>query len=222
MTQNVVSLSAVPRSRGMREGVRWQPPKARASQNLAQVCSDEELLRSIARGERSAMETLFARHNVRVFRFGLSITRNRSLAETIVSDVFFDVWRRPGTFQEKSQVSTWLLAIAHHKAFSLLRRPADEELTDELCADVEDLADNPEATIAKKQMGTILAKCILKLSAIHREIVDLVYYHEKSIEEVTQILQVPIGTVKTRMFHARQHLARLLASEGNTEVSLLL
>ena len=104
----------------------------------------------------------------------------------------------------------------------MLRRPADEHLTDELSESIEDTADDPETAMARKQTGSVLAECLLKLSPIHREIVDLVYYHEKSIDEVAEILQVPRGTVKTRMFYAREHLAQLLAAEGRTEVSLLL
>src|SRR5262245_55121506 len=226
MTQNVVSLSAVRRSRRMGQdlqaAVSAPDLSPRALRSLAQANSDEELLRLIARGQQSAMNTLYRRHSVRVFRFALSMTRDRSLAERVVSDVFFDVWRRPGSFEGKSQVSTWLLAITRHKALSLLRRPADESLTDEFAESIEDTADDPEAAIGRKQTSTTLSHCLLKLSAMHREIIDLVYYHEKSIDEVAEILQIPRSTVKTRMFYAREHLAQLLAASGNTAPSMLL
>jgi len=168
------------------------------------------------------MALLFARHNVRVFRFALPITGDRSLAESVVSDVFFDVWRLAGTFKGKSEVSTWLFGIARHKALTWLKRSPDEQLNDEFAESIEDTSDDPEAAVGKWQTRTILAECLVKLSPAHREIIDLVYYHEKTIDEVAEILQIPSGTVKTRMFYARQHLAQLLASKGSTPMSLVL
>src|SRR6202011_4408408 len=83
---------------------------------------DETLLASIAAGDKFAMQVLFQRHNVRVYRFVLPLTGNASLAEEIVNDVFLNVWRQPGTFEAKCQATTWILTIARHKAISVLRR----------------------------------------------------------------------------------------------------
>jgi RNA polymerase sigma-70 factor, ECF subfamily len=183
--------------------------------------SDEALLRLIADGEQRAIGILFARHSVRVFRFALSITKDRSLAEEVVSDVFFDIWRRPGSFKGRSRVSTWLLAIARNKALSSLQRHAHEHLNEELAETIEDTADDLEFAMQRKQAGTVLADCLLQLSTIHREIIDLAYYHQKSIEEVAEILKIPRNTVKTRMFYARKHLAEMLAVKGDARTPLL-
>ena len=75
-------------------------------------------------------------------------------------------------------------------------------------------ADDPGIALEKKDKGAILGKCLTGLSAEHREIVDLVYYHEKSVEEVAEIVGIPENTVKTRMFYARKRLAELLKAEG--------
>jgi RNA polymerase sigma-70 factor (ECF subfamily) len=91
------------------------------SRTGAQAPSDEALLRSISKHEQSAMRILFSRHRVRVFRFALSITKDQSLAEEVVSDVFLDVWRRANSFKGGSRVSTWLLAIARNKALMSMR-----------------------------------------------------------------------------------------------------
>jgi RNA polymerase sigma-70 factor, ECF subfamily len=226
MMENVVCQSDVRTLRQIGENVSLVQSNSkiasRALPNLTQAPTDAELLRAIAQGEKRAMATLFARHNVRVFRFALSVTGDRSLAESVVSDVFLDVWRRRGVFKGKSEVSTWLFGIARHKALSLLKRPADEQLTDEFSESIGDTADDPEAAMCRKQTRTIVAESLVKLSRTHREIIDLVYYHEKTIEEVAEILQIPSGTVKTRMFYARQHLGQLLASKGNSGVSSLL
>jgi RNA polymerase sigma-70 factor (ECF subfamily) len=156
------------------------------------------------------MNQLFARHNVRVFRFILRLTRSETIAEELVSEVFLDAWRQAGRFEARSQVSTWLLAIARNKAISAMRRRHDAELDEDALALLEDPSDNPEEVLEKNERSSILRKCLTQLSPAHREIIDLVYYHEKSVEEAAAITGVPAGTVKTRMYYARQQLAALV------------
>jgi RNA polymerase sigma-70 factor, ECF subfamily len=179
-----------------------------------QATSDEVLIGRIASGDRLAMQVLFARHHVRVYRFVLRLVREEGKAEDLISEVFLDVWRQAGRFEGRSAVSTWLLAIARFKALSVLRRRPDEELDEEKAAAIEDPSDNPEVVLEKKDKSTAIRKCLAGLSAEHREIVDLVYYHEKSVEEVAEIVGIPESTVKTRMFYARKRLAELLKAEG--------
>jgi RNA polymerase sigma-70 factor (ECF subfamily) len=90
--------------------------------------SDQALIRAIADGDKHAMRALYARHNVRVYRFILRLTNDASLAEDLVSEVFLGAWRRAGGFKSKSQVSTWLLAIARNKALSALSHRRDQQL----------------------------------------------------------------------------------------------
>ena len=175
---------------------------------------DDALIARIATGDASAMHVLYTRHNLRVYRFILRLTSNHALAEELVNEVFLDVWRCAGKFEGRSQVSTWLLGIARHKALEVLRRHSAEAWDDDACEAVEDASDNPEATIQKKQNGAILFNCLTKLSPAHREVVDLVYYHGKSIDDVAEITGAEPNTVKTRMFYARKRLAHLLRAEG--------
>ena len=90
-----------------------------------QIKSDKTLLASIAKGSADALRTLFARHQTAVHRFVLQLTSNPSIAEEVVSDVFLEVWRSARNFEGKSQFSTWLLAIARHKALTARRRLKD-------------------------------------------------------------------------------------------------
>jgi RNA polymerase sigma-70 factor, ECF subfamily len=175
---------------------------------------DEALIRRIANGDRLAMQVLYARYHVRVFRFVVRLVRDEATAEDVISDVFLDVWRQAGRFEGRSTVSTWLLAIARFKAISAVKRRRDEELDEDAAAAIEDLSDNPATALEKKDKSAMLRKCLAKLSAEHREVIDLVYYHEKSVEEVAEIVGIPANTVKTRMFYARKRLAELLRSEG--------
>jgi RNA polymerase sigma-70 factor (ECF subfamily) len=175
---------------------------------------DVALVRSIAAGDKHAMQILFARHNVRVFRFILRLVGDKSAAENLVSEVFLDVWRQAGRFQDRSQVTTWLLAIARNKALSALRCRSTEELNEDAAAAIEDPQDNPEVTLQSRQKTEILLNCLSQLSPGHREVIDLVYYHEKSIDEVAEITGAPQNTVKTRMFYARKRIAELMANQG--------
>jgi RNA polymerase sigma-70 factor (ECF subfamily) len=159
-----------------------------------QTTSDEVLISRIAAGDRLAMQVLCARHHVRVYRFVLRLLRNEATG--------------------RSAASTWMLSIARFKALSTLRRRPEDELDDETAERIEDHADDPETTLAKKEKGSLLRQCLTKLSADHREIIDLVYYHEKSVEEVAEIVGIPEATVKTRMFYARKKLSELLREQG--------
>jgi RNA polymerase sigma-70 factor, ECF subfamily len=179
-----------------------------------QTTSDEVLIARIAGGDRLAMQVLFARHHVRVYRFVLRLVRNEATAEDLISEVFLDIWRQAGKFEGRSAVSTWMLSIARFKALSALRKRPEQELDDETAERIEDQADDPETALAKKDKGALLRECLTALSAEHREIIDLVYYHEKSVEEVAGIVGIPEATVKTRMFYARKKLSELLKARG--------
>jgi RNA polymerase sigma-70 factor (ECF subfamily) len=176
--------------------------------------SDEALLESIAEGDRSAMRILFRRHNVAVYRFASRLTGDPTLAEDIVSEVFLDVWRQAATFAGISRVSTWLLAITRNKAISARRRRTNSQLDDDVALHLVDPADSPEIVVHRQDRSEILQACLTRLTPSHREIIDLVYYHDKSVDEVSQIIGAPANTVKTRMFYARRILAVMLRAAG--------
>lgn len=180
----------------------------------ARATTDEMLLERIAEGDRSAMHTLYARHNVRVYRFVLRMLRDVTATEDLVSQVFLDVWRTASQFEGRSQVSTWLLSIARFKALTALRQRKYEDIDQDEVMEVADSADTPEASLDRTRTSEILRACVAKLSPAHREIVNLVYYHEKSVDEVAGIVGIPASTVKTRMFYARKQLADLLKNAG--------
>jgi RNA polymerase sigma-70 factor, ECF subfamily len=176
--------------------------------------SDLALIQSIAAGDRHAMQILYARHNVRVFQFLLRFVADKSVGEDLVSEVFLDVWRQAGKFRGQSQVATWLLAIARNKVISAVRRRSTEGLDDAAAAGIEDPRDDPEVTMQNRQKTEILLNCLTQLPPAHREVIDLVYYHERSIDEVAEIVGVPQSIVRTRMFYARKRIAELMAAQG--------
>jgi len=186
----------------------------KAGHSAMQTISDEILIAQIAKGDRPAMEALFGRYRVRVFKFVLRMVRNEAVAEELNSDVFLDVWRQASTFEGRAAVSTWIFSIARFKALNALQRRSEDELDEEKAETIEDNADDPETALAKKDKAAVLRQCLAELSAEHREIVNLVYYQHKSVEEVSGIVGIPEATVKTRMFYARKKLSELLAQRG--------
>jgi RNA polymerase sigma-70 factor (ECF subfamily) len=170
------------------------------------------LIRRIAGGDQLAMRTLFARHRVAIYRWLLRIVHNETLAEDLLSEVFLDVWRQAASFEGRASVSTWLLAIARHKALSALRCRIDAELDARIASTVADPADDPEAALQKKSRSELVRSSLAELSPEHGEVIDLVYYHGKSVKEVADIVGVAEATVKTRMFYARKKLADLVAA----------
>jgi RNA polymerase sigma-70 factor (ECF subfamily) len=186
---------------------------ALGARSTSRHTSDEELIAAIAYGDRLAMQLLYARHNVRVYRFALSIIRNDASAEDVVSETFIDVWQQADRFEGRSKVSTWLMSIARHKALSALRSRQHDAIEDH-AETLADVADTPETSMQKTDRTELLRDCLAKLTPAHREIINLVYYQEKKIEEVAEILAIPLNTVKTRMHYARKRLSELLGAAG--------
>ena len=191
-----------------------QSVPSRAIEKSDQGDADEALIQAIAKGDRPAMQTLYRRHHVRIYRFILRLTNDASSAEDLVSEVFIGAWRQAGSFRSKSQVSTWLLAIARNKALSALGRRRDEQLNGDAADLIADPACDADTMIEDRERSAIIRKCLSQLSSDHREVIDLVYYHEKTVEEVAQIIHVPASTVKTRMFYARKRMEKLLTASG--------
>jgi len=166
------------------------------------------------------MQILFGRYNIRVFRFLTRFVGNAATAEDLVSEVFIEAWRHADRFEARSQVLTWLLAIARHKALSMLRKRSTDELDDDVIEFIEDPSDNPEVAMQKTERSALLQDCLKQLSPAHREIIDLVYYHERTIDDVADIIGVPQNTVKTRMFYARKRMTELMAARGLDRASV--
>ena len=184
------------------------PTRAAATETF----SDEVLIRRIANGDQLAMRTLFSRHRLAIYRWLLRLVDDEALADDLLSDVFLDVWRKATSFERRSSVSTWLLAIARHKALSARRRRTEVELNAQLASTVADPADNPELVLQKKNREELLRHSLARLSPEHGEVIDLTYYHGKSIKEIADIIGINEATVKSRTFYARKRLAQLVAS----------
>ena len=171
------------------------------------------LIRRVAAADRTAMHILFSKHHVAVYRFVLRRLGDKALAEDVTSDVFLDVWRHAGRFEGRSAVLTWVLAIARRKAFAARARSRRIEFGNDLIAD-QGSTDDPDAPLHARDRSVVLRKCLTRLSPEHREVIDLVYYQEQSMDSVATILGIPRNTAKTRVFYARKRLADELKKVG--------
>ena len=177
------------------------------------VC-DEMLLKNVAEGDKAAMHIIFARHRERVSRFIRRLVRNPVIVDDLVNQVFLDVWRSANRFEHRARVATWLFSIARFKAIGSWRERTLEDIDQDDALGIADTSDTPDVALDHKETQGILRACIDQLSPAHREIIDLFYYGENSVAEVSGIIGIPVATVKSRIFYARKRLARILMDAG--------
>ncbi|RWI24469.1 MAG: sigma-70 family RNA polymerase sigma factor [Mesorhizobium sp.] len=176
--------------------------------------TDRALVDRVAKGDRAAVRLLFMRHHARIYRFVARQTGSDMMADDITNEVFLELWRQAPSFEGRSEVSTWLLGIARFKALSLLRKKKEDWIDDDAAAQVPDGADTPEVVTMKEDKAAALRRFVDALPEEHRTVVDLAYYHGQSVTEIGEVLNIPVATVKTRMFYARKKLGEALKAAG--------
>jgi len=188
---------------------------------------ERALVARIACGDQAALQQLYAAYRPRLWRFLYQqLGGDAGLVEEVLQDVFVGVWRHAGDFRGEARVATWLFRIARHRALNA-RRDAGRRRADRL-APVPDQSGehaavdpglrrpSPEDEVAGR---LALADALARLSAKHREALDLVFSHGFSLEEAARVLDVPVGTVKSRLSYARRALAGHLAPGADAEGS---
>jgi RNA polymerase sigma-70 factor (ECF subfamily) len=176
-----------------------------------QDASDGDLLREVARGSEAALETLYRRHEQRVFRYAAGILRgDTDRAADVTCETFFEIWKRAGSFRGESAPTTWFLGIARFKALSLVRR-ARPTAGEESLANLPAEGPDPLEAIDGSQRAAHVRRALESLSAEHREVLELAIWHELPYPEIAQLTGCPLNTVKTRAYYARRHLHQLLA-----------
>lgn len=168
------------------------------------------LLNAVADGDREALAALYQQVEGRVYAFALSRLGNAEAAQDLLHEVLLTVWRRAGSFQGRSRPLTWILGIAHHKIIDALRKSNrwQEEPPDETAVDTG--APNPFEAVADDQRRSAIRGALEKLSDQHRQVIHLAFFEDLPYTEIARILEIPEGTVKTRMFHAKKTLQKRL------------
>jgi RNA polymerase sigma-70 factor (ECF subfamily) len=196
----------------MDQGLNIRPARARFSDDAA----DLALLERIAAGDRNALRQLYTTYYHPLLRFIYRITGRLDLAQEGVNDVMLVVWRNGRSFGGRSSVSTWIMGIGYRKALKLLaasRRWTDRftgAAFDEIIERSDGLAEQSD----DRDLRDLLDAALRHLSAEHRAVVELTYFYGCSYEEIAAIAACPVNTVKTRMFHARAKLKKLLPPLG--------
>jgi RNA polymerase sigma-70 factor (ECF subfamily) len=170
------------------------------------------LVARISDKDLRAFEELYRRHHQRLTRFLSNMLRRPQLVEEVLNDTMMVVWDRADSYNGASKVTTWIFAIAYRKALRALKR-ADEPMEDHQAQTRRTLDPDPEERMGQRQVQKALMSALSALSADHRAVVDLTYFHEMGYREIAEIMGCPVDTVKTRMFHARRRLKTLLAGE---------
>lgn len=179
--------------------------------------NEARLISRIAEGDRFAFETLYRHYFPRLTRFLDRMTRNAQAIEEIVNDTMLVVWQKAFTYNGSSKVSTWIFAIAYRKALKAIRS-MDEPVEFDPDLQAADGTHEPENEIEYRQLQQIVGAALDSLSMEQRAVVSLAYYHSMAYEEIADIMNCPVNTVKTRMFYARRQLKTLLAGQmGETQ-----
>ena len=185
------------------------PPQleARTSDNDRELA----LLRRVALGDREAFGILYSGYYPRLGRFLSRLTQRPELIDEAINDTFWVVWQKGGEFRGASQVSTWIMGIAYRCTLKTLRR-AGSAATEPLSEDYEDTG-TPELQ-AEQELRDWVGKGLRHLPQEQRTTLELAYYMGHSCEEIGEIMECPVSTVKARMFHARVKLRNLLPTLG--------
>jgi RNA polymerase sigma-70 factor, ECF subfamily len=169
---------------------------------------ERELLRLMAGGDRAALAALYRPYRRRLARFLSRMTRRADVTDEVINDCFWIVWQKAGNFRGDSRVSTWIMGIAYRCALKALRQHGEDDACDSL-----DGPEHREPSVdpdAEHELRDWLAKAMRRLPADQRVVLELAYGHGHSLDEISAIMQCPVGTVKARLFHARVKLRNLL------------
>ena len=175
---------------------------------------EASLVGRIAAGDRHAFEALYRAYFPRLARFLNRMTRSSTLIEEIINDTLLVVWQKAGTFDGSSKVSTWIFAIAYRRACKALNAQDEPvEAPDDEQAGLD--ADRPEWQFEQLRLAQAVDAALASLPLAQRTAFQLTFYHDMAYTDIADIMECPVNTIKTRLFHARKRLATLL--EGQLE-----
>lgn len=170
---------------------------------------DIEIVKRIGLGDKRAMHMLYQRYNTQIYAFAMSRVRNAELASDCVHDTMIDVWRSAKSFEGRSAVKSWLFSISRNKLVDALRKQGRMSYVDDV-PEQEDTKPNPEAAAIAASERALLHHCLEGLSGSHHAAIRLTFLEELSYPEVADIEGVPVGTIKTRVHHAKKALLHCL------------
>lgn len=184
-----------------------RPERAAAAGAISGEPRDRALIERIAGADRAALKELYLLYHRRLARFLTRVTSRYDLADEIINDTFWVVWQRAGDFRGASSVSTWIMGIAYRRGLKALKRASLMQLGVNDVAAVESSGHDPWSGAEQREWVNIALE---RLPSEQRLVLELAYHLGHSCEEIARIMDCPVNTVKTRMFHARKKLRVLL------------
>ena len=182
----------------------------------AAACDSAQLLRRIGQGDEDAMAAFYREHGRAVLAQVLLVTGERVLAEEIVQDTMLAIWRGAHSFRGESSVRSWVIAIARRQTRDRLRSRRLTLVDDAFLADQPGSGPGPEVLALDRAELAEVMRAIRALAAPHREVLGLVFGAGLSLPEAAGVLEIPVGTVKSRLTAARTALTRMLHEEGHS------
>lgn len=180
---------------------------------MSEDTQDLALIERIGGGDEDAMTALYVTYEKPVYAFALKKVNDPQAAADVVHEVMIAIWKSAKSFQGRSKVKSWIFGIAHNKIVDYIRKDAKYD-SDELDEDLPDVSINSTEELAEAaQNRDFLQYCLKKLSDLHRQVVHLAFFEDFSYVEIAEMTNTPEGTIKTRMFHAKQLLKKCLAGK---------
>jgi RNA polymerase sigma-70 factor (ECF subfamily) len=179
-----------------------------AGTGLADDLAERELLRRTAERDRDAFKVLYVAYHRRLARFLVRMTRQYDLAEEVINDTMWVVWQKAGEFRGSARVSTWIMGIAYRRALKALRRANLQSRWVEADADT-DYTDQG-AAVDGADRRELIDRALAQLPLEQRLVLEFTFFLGHSCAEIAEIMECPVNTVKTRMFHARRKLRALV------------
>lgn len=176
---------------------------------------DNLLLARVAHQERSALSEVYTRFQRPLFNYLYHLLGNKELAEDVLQEVLVIVWQKAPTFKGKVPAANWIFGIAHHQAFKMLRRDTGVKLIElDAATQLYDESVDLEAEMLGRTTNEEVAVAMTKLTPEHREVLELVFFQNFGCKEIAEIVEIPLGTVKSRLSYARHALKKALISNG--------
>jgi len=186
----------------------WKLQETQAT--MTQPVDDLDLIRRMQAGDDDAVRDLYTQYGQRLYAYALRLTDDPATAEDVTQNTLVTAWRTAHTFRAEGRLIAWLLGIVHHTAMKALRNRTNY-LSDVAEETIREDQPSPEEQAQVKDERRWVRQGMQSLSPEHRAVLELVFYQELSLNEVAQVLDVPLGTVKSRLSYARTHLRGMLA-----------
>jgi RNA polymerase sigma-70 factor (ECF subfamily) len=174
---------------------------------------DSQLLKELSQGDEGALAVLYSRYGSKLYGYALRILGDPVRAEDVLQDSLVAIWQEAKRFRGEGRVVAWMFGIVHNKAMRTFREKKNAPL-DESAQGLETMEAQVDEKIISRERKAILRSGLEALSVEHRTVLELVFYQEMTMKEISQICQIPVGTVKSRLNHAKAALKGILSRQG--------